>query len=133
MKVNDLKERLKHFREIAYDIQFQRKRLSDFNIKSKEQNLKRSDIKKELQDTFKIYDNEFKTLTEAILKLKNAETKIIFQLRYLHLKSWDEVNDFLYKLKDDYLIEKNSKYERRMYRLHNAGLKELINIFQNHY
>ncbi len=63
------------------------------------------------------------------MRCNNSEMKIIFQLRYFHLYDWNDINEFLYSRNDDYLTEKNSKYERRMFRLHKQALKTISDTF----
>ena len=121
-----LKQRLKDFLCLNQDINLQKKRLQ-LILESNDKNINSlyTDIEKEISDKSKAINKELIFLNSNIAAIKNPEAKLILQLRYLHLKSWNEVNEFMYNRHDDFYCEKNSKYERRMFRLHNEAIKNL--------
>lgn len=83
---------------------------------SLENELKKMQIKKE---------SEFKILSSAVWKLKKTEHIYILLLRYIDMYSWEDINKFLHSRHEDFEIEKNGKYERRMFRLHKTALNKI--------
>ena len=147
MNEADIKKRLKHFREMALEVKYQKLRLRLFepdispkivvcennDLRSVKDKLclfdDKATIEAEIKRIADILEQEYQIFNKAIMRCNNSEMKIIFQLRYFHLYDWNDINEFLYSRRDDYLTEKNSKYERRMFRLHKQALKTISDTF----
>lgn len=139
------KERLRKYRKLCKDIDYQMERSerlaqklkgpSSVSITGMPKNQNKNDrtgmllskkieIDNRILQLKKIERKERKILEAEFLKLEPRQA-FIMSVRYIDGFEWEEINTILFKKEEDFYIKEKSKYMTKTLRLHGQALKIL--------